>query len=30
MPKWSAEEIAKIMLLVIDKALVHLQKLEEI
>jgi len=30
MPKWSAEEIAKIMLEVIDKSLIRLHKLDEI
>jgi hypothetical protein len=30
MPKWSAKEIARIMLAVVDKSLVHLQKLGEI
>jgi hypothetical protein len=30
MPKWSAEEVAKIMLAVIDKALAHLKKIGEI
>jgi hypothetical protein len=30
MPKWSAEEIAKIILTVIDKSLAHLRKIKEI